>query len=368
MGGYIVKNGGLIPMAVTTTSPEEHTADLLKLADCSLKVMPNLDGYKPNNKRAQILADPVLRAAYFKNWLNVYAMSVGEPQAGDICLDPVAITELVNQSVGAFEAYYAMSAVHQERSDKAAMAALKLINNATVLPRWSSIMQSTEVKTALNAHPVARKIVLNHPIAVAAMMCTMSASSFINPDGSFDQINTSCTVSYDSGFYNSKSLKTCAPINFTNAVTINNLFYGCTGLVECPELLNMGNVATAASMFANCSNLQSIVLPDLTTCDSLARLGSNCTSLKSVVLTDVGNVTDAADIFTGSPNLETIVLHGLSKSNLSVANTKLNADALNALFNSLGTSNGQTVTITNCPGAATCVRSIATSKGWVVTG
>ena len=54
--------------------------------------------------------------------------------------------------------------------------------------------------------------------------------------------------------------------------------------------------------------------------------------------------------------------------NFSVANTKLDAAGLNALFNSLGTTTGRTITITGCPGAGTCDRTIATAKGWTVSG
>lgn len=367
MAGYVVNNNTLVPMAVSNTA--EHTTDLAELADCSLKVMPNLDSYNPANRRAEILASPTLRQAYFKNWLNVYAMSVGEPLAGDICNNTTAITEIVNQSVSAFEAYYAMSAVHQERPDKAAMAVLHLTGyTGQIEPRWNAIFDSMPLKTAINNNPTARKIMFNHPVAVTAMIRSTSAKNFINADGSFDAINTSCCVVFDQGFYMATTLKTCAPLNFSNALTASNLFFGCVGLTESPQMSNMDNVTTLSSVFRNCSYIQTITLPAIPKCTDIAQLAMNCTSLKTLIIGDASGLSYVVDFVTGCPNLESIVLPGLSKTNFSVANTKLSAEGLNNLFTSLGPGTSRTVTITNCPGAGTCDRTIATSKGWTVVG
>jgi len=53
---------------------------------------------------------------------------------------------------------------------------------------------------------------------------------------------------------------------------------------------------------------------------------------------------------------------------IDVRYTSLDAAALNQLFTDLPVIAGKTINITGCPGAATCNRSIATAKGYTVTG
>ena len=63
-------------------------------------------------------------------------------------------------------------------------------------------------------------------------------------------------------------------------------------------------------------------------------------------------------------------INDLSGSSMttSVAFCNLNAAALNQIFTNLGTVTSGTITITSTPGSATCNRSLATAKGWTVTG
>jgi len=56
------------------------------------------------------------------------------------------------------------------------------------------------------------------------------------------------------------------------------------------------------------------------------------------------------------------------QSNINISNTSLDTAALNLLFGDLPAVVGKTINITGCTGAATCTRSIATAKGWTVTG
>lgn len=61
------------------------------------------------------------------------------------------------------------------------------------------------------------------------------------------------------------------------------------------------------------------------------------------------------------------IAHGGMRYSFSVADGGLSAEQLNVLFFELKTvEDGQTVTITGNPGAATCDQTIATTKGWTV--
>lgn len=97
-----------------------------------------------------------------------------------------------------------------------------------------------------------------------------------------------------------------------------------------------------------------------------------CTSLRTIsplyVLQDEA-FEQTLEMFNNTGNIESVVLENMYLG-FSIANNKLNAEALNALFTGLAdvTSNPQTVTVTGNPGIleAGYDPTIATSKGWTV--
>lgn len=81
-------------------------------------------------------------------------------------------------------------------------------------------------------------------------------------------------------------------------------------------------------------------------------------------------ITTTATLIT-YPLTATIAMHNIAHGGMqytfSIADGGLSADQLNALFHDLKTvEDGQTITITGNPGAATCDQTIATAKGWTV--
>jgi hypothetical protein len=66
--------------------------------------------------------------------------------------------------------------------------------------------------------------------------------------------------------------------------------------------------------------------------------------------------------------LRKYLLVGATRSH-SYDNQLLDASSLNEIFTNLGTEfSGATIKITGNPGVGTCNQSIATAKGWTVTG
>ena len=103
------------------------------------------------------------------------------------------------------------------------------------------------------------------------------------------------------------------------------------------------------SMFSNCTALQT--LPDInfnraaiTTSGSYASMFATCRSLSNVATTSGPKFT-----------------HSLTSCKFSPA-------ALDAWYTALPTVTAQTVTVTNNWGNASDTPSIATAKGWTVTG
>ena len=98
----------------------------------------------------------------------------------------------------------------------------------------------------------------------------------------------------------------------------------------------------------------------------------NCTSLQSLDLsaTNVGAVTPVGNFANFTSGTTSLIKCRLPqvKWSFTVAGNPLTAAELNLLFGDLATVSGQTITITGCTGAATCDKTIATNKGWTVTG
>ena len=94
---------------------------------------------------------------------------------------------------------------------------------------------------------------------------------------------------------------------------------------------------------------------------------NSCYSLQAVPLFNTQAVTNMSYMFATCPSLSRIAATGF-KYTFSVANCKLSAAALDEIYTNLPTVTGQTITVTGNWGAATDNPSIATAKGWTVTG
>lgn len=158
-------------------------------------------------------------------------------------------------------------------------------------------------------------------------------------------------------------------VNIRDASAVTDMgvmFWGCTSLVTVP-LFDTSAVTNMSSMFRNCSALTTVPTFDTSAVTNMANMFYGCSALTTVPALDVSAATQlGSTIFNGCSNLTSILAFGF-KVSFSVANTALDTEALNTLFDNLA-DDGETVTITGTPGAATCDRSIATAKGWRVTG
>ena len=125
-------------------------------------------------------------------------------------------------------------------------------------------------------------------------------------------------------------------------------------------------------MFYNCYSLQTLDLSSFNTAavTTMSYMFYNCTSLRGINLahTSLLNVTDNTNITNSTGQLLICRLPLIAKT-FTVANNKLTATELNALFGDLKDLTAlaaQTITVTGNPGAATCNPAIATAKNWIV--
>jgi len=171
------------------------------------------------------------------------------------------------------------------------------------------------------------------------------------------------TTTFQGCFISCSNLKTVTlPTTQTSAVTtIGNLFTYCANLTTINNLdkvgsltatpLVNGGLAITQGTFANIITSLSFSCPFSTLTLNASSTTQNFNKLNSLRLLNA-----SAGQYTGT------------SPQINVSYCDLGITALNQLFTDLPTVTSKTINITGCTGAAGCTRSIATAKGWTVTG
>ena len=123
-------------------------------------------------------------------------------------------------------------------------------------------------------------------------------------------------------------------------------------------------------MFSGCYSLPSIPLLNTALGTHFASMFNSCSSLSWLPAINVGAATSSSSytsMFASCYSLEKIDASGF-KYTFSVSSCKLSAAALDALYTNLATVSGQTITVSSNWGTTSDTPSIATNKGWTVTG
>ena len=172
-------------------------------------------------------------------------------------------------------------------------------------------------------------------------------------------------INYLNTFSNCINLKTITlpTTQTTNTNTISAMFSGCGNLTTINNLNKVGSLTAtplvngtvttgaASSTFANIITSLSFSCPF-----SVLRLNASSTTQNFNKLNSLRLLNASAGQYTGST------------PHINVSFCDLGITALNQLFTDLPTVTSKTINITSCTGAAGCTRSIATAKGWTVTG
>ena len=226
--------------------------------------------------------------------------------------------------------------------------------------------------------------------------------------------NTVSVTSMNNMFSNCYALKSVPLFNTVSVTNMSNMFSNCYALKSVP-LFNTQSVTSMNSMFLYCISLESIPLFNMSsiTSSGLAYFAANTLSLTNLTL-NVPAITSVASILffsltasipgsgslsfsstsnkaiknisincsgvtgatsvnpfsaTGFSNVTSVIMTGV-KYAFSVQGMRLDGAALDALYTSLGTASGgaQTLTVTTNHGTVDDTPSIATAKGWTVTG
>ena len=185
--------------------------------------------------------------------------------------------------------------------------------------------------------------------------------------------------------------------SLTAATTIASLFSSCIALksVEFPAG-SLTSVTDASNLFDSCTALESVAFPsgafaaltdassifnqchsikliDLSACDlshvtSLISTFGSCAALTRVKFpTSLAALTNASGIFNSCTNLRRIINCVLPAS-FDLPNKALGAAELDEIYTALPTVSSKTLDVTGNPGTAGDTPSIATAKGWSVSG
>jgi hypothetical protein len=196
------------------------------------------------------------------------------------------------------------------------------------------------------------------------------------------QLNTTQNTSFSGTFANCNSLKSIDwDIDCSKTTAMSSMFSGCSSLRNAPVLINVNAGSTTVTamnaMFNNCYSMESVPLFDTSKTANVATMFGMCRNLTEIPAFNFAATSSAVNgtyLAAGTSSTS----RGLVTRRIRVTGNRfahnvrsmnLDANALNEVFTGLGTASGsQAITITNNPGAATCDRSIATAKGWTVTG
>ena len=215
-----------------------------------------------------------------------------------------------------------------------------------------------------------------------------------------------------SGCSNLSSVTLPTSMSGLTTTGLNNAFQNCYNLIECTLPATVAATITGfTSTFNGCTAIKTITLPttqttslttllsafvscaNLTTVNNVPFLGSTAAAGAVVdgttMTTSCGQLT-SLDFYckfskltlqgtaTNRNNLTALRLRNASVTaplqyvgtspQIQLAQTNLSAAAIDQVFTDLPTVTTKTIDITGATGAATCTRSIATAKGWTVTG
>ena len=174
----------------------------------------------------------------------------------------------------------------------------------------------------------------------------------------------------DSMFSGCVNLKYVPPFDTSKTSTVSAMFIGCSNLEVAPEF-DLSMCTNAYRMYRDCLNLKKVgKLSNTTNVTSFGEIFQTCQSLNEIPEMNCNGVTVTAGFTSAFSGCVSVIKFNATnlKYTFSVADLKLSATALDALYTSLPTVTGQTLTVTGNWGTATDTPSIATAKGWTVTG
>lgn len=169
-------------------------------------------------------------------------------------------------------------------------------------------------------------------------------------------------------FMNCRSLLEGPSISVPSAQYLNEIYYGCsalrkTGDIYCPAAYS------ATGVFQDCLSLTD---PGMITLNSALLTGYmfyGCNSLVVGPAYDISNTVNTGSFYAFCTALSKVNTIVSTKDGFIISNCNLSTASLNAFYSILPTlGTGRTLYVGGNPGSATANNSIATAKGWTISG
>jgi len=172
-------------------------------------------------------------------------------------------------------------------------------------------------------------------------------------------------------FFSGGQLEKIGNVTQNNTGNCSAFFNACSNLEEVGNFTCTGTT-TISTMFQNCPSLRKLGLIDIGTGGTCTGLNvfNGCTQIREIRFVDASKLSSATDMFASCSNLTILRMPNMSIS-FSITNCNLQRQNLIDLFNDLATVvTPQTITITGNPGVPDLTvadENIAVNKGWSIT-
>jgi hypothetical protein len=192
------------------------------------------------------------------------------------------------------------------------------------------------------------------------------APLFTNIDGAE---NAARVTNMDTMFRFCRSLKYVPNYNSSSCTNFNTMLGDCSSLEYAP-MLNTAAATQMINMFFGSENLKYVPDYNTSACTAMGEIFRGCGQLTEFPAFDLSAVSTSANLNNQVFQCFSMIRNRSTGARFthSIANCLLNAAALNEYYTGLPTVTAQTLTVSGNWGVATDDPSIATAKGWTVTG
>lgn len=205
--------------------------------------------------------------------------------------------------------------------------------------------------------------------ALDLSLCTSLTSAFsycwrLTVVGS---LNTPICAAFDSAFRNCSSLVKAPWMDTGAATNLSVLFSFCTALQEVP-CYNTSAATNVFQMFNSCSSLRTVPLLDISNATLVSLMFYQCGSLQILPPLNFNSATVIGNFVFGQCYNLAVARLVNAKVDHGFVDCKLSSAALDDIYTGLPTVTAKTITVTGNYGTTGDTPSIATGKGWTVTG
>jgi hypothetical protein len=180
-------------------------------------------------------------------------------------------------------------------------------------------------------------------------------------------VNLPLATGAGSMFNTCTSLSKCPDVNLPVCSDLSSFFASCVSLQIAPNFtLRTTSGVSISSLFNLCQQLTSVPLFNTIGVTNFSNMFASCQYISIIPAFDTTNINNNTTIFSASGNL--VRMDMPLRYTFTVATNKLSSAELDNIYTKLIANTGQTITVTGNFGVAFDTTSIATAKGWTVTG